>query len=438
MKKQLTKEAEALNNIAKNTGQEPLISEKKPPSTLRYASVVPLLSKITDIADIEKMLNERPTITNWWYILHDKDKYTDEEQAQNPLHIEGELKKPHYHILMDFKNPTSFETIAKWFNPHMQDGHYPTNLVQNKTKTLTANILYLIHYKRPEKHQYNPLEITSKNTLDIQALINNIGKKKLSLKRQKQEEIVSLIDNETIKEYNVKDHLTPQERHDHCDTIRKAFNNKSDDLSSDRSKKNMNVIYIHGTTGTGKTVMSNDLAFKQAGKDFHVSGSSNDLMDGYKGQKVIILDDLKPSSINLPDLLKLLDNNTNSLIKSRYKNKHLVHCKTIIITSSLSIERFFEQLEESGNEDIAQLKRRCKTYIRLETTTMDQYKYIKTKRDYQHIGTFKNPVIQLIVDLENEPDEDDEYFNSAYSLEPISQPVENDNIYHYNPLAATS
>ena len=81
----------------------------------------------------------------------------------------------------------------------------------------------------------------------------------------------------------------------------------------------MEVIYIQGATGTGKTSYSKMLA-EQKEYSYYISSSSNDILGDYKGQDCLILDDLRPSCMGLSDLLKMLDNHTTSTVKSRYKN----------------------------------------------------------------------------------------------------------------------
>lgn len=94
----------------------------------------------------------------------------------------------------------------------------------------------------------------------------------------------------------------------------------------------MQVIYITGESGTGKTTLAKYLALC-TGYDYFVSGSGADLLDGYDKEECIILDDLRGDAFKQNELFKLTDNNTNSSIKSRYQNKDISNCKLMIITS---------------------------------------------------------------------------------------------------------
>ena len=54
--------------------------------------------------------------------------------------------------------------------------------------------------------------------------------------------------------------------------------------------RNLEVIYINGKSGSGKTVFAKYLA-EQLHFDFFVSGSGEDFLDGYDKEECIILDD---------------------------------------------------------------------------------------------------------------------------------------------------
>lgn len=64
--------------------------------------------------------------------------------------------------------------------------------------------------------------------------------------------------------------------------------------------RNVEVIYIHGTTGTGKTRM----AMKEA--TFKIEGSALDWWDGYEGEKTILIDEYD-NDVKITKLLNILD-----------------------------------------------------------------------------------------------------------------------------------
>lgn len=93
----------------------------------------------------------------------------------------------------------------------------------------------------------------------------------------------------------------------------------------------------------------------------------------------------------MSDLLKLLDNHTNSTVRSRYKNK-MLECKVVIITTSLSMEVFFRNLIGDSRENLKQMRRRCEMYIRMTDLTMSVKLWQSESEDYMYVGTYDNPV----------------------------------------------
>lgn len=80
------------------------------------------------------------------FILHDKDVYEDTTEE----HMIGETKKPHYHVIISFKNARSIDSIKK-----------ELELKHVETCNFYAYTRYLIHLDSPKKHQYSKDEITT-------------------------------------------------------------------------------------------------------------------------------------------------------------------------------------------------------------------------------------------------------------------------------------
>lgn len=77
---------------------------------------------------------------NFAGILHDKDVYEDGENK-------GQLKKPHWHIVIKFSN-------AIWRNPTAKELGIEPNYLQ-KSSSLDGALLYLVHEGNPDKYQYD-------------------------------------------------------------------------------------------------------------------------------------------------------------------------------------------------------------------------------------------------------------------------------------------
>ena len=172
----------------------------------------------------------------------------------------------------------------------------------------------------------------------------------------------------------------------------------------------MECVYITGKSGTGKSTYAKMMC-EDKGYSVFVSSGSNDVLDGYAGQDCIILDDLRPSCMGLSDLLKMLDNNTASTVKSRYKNK-VLECKLIIITSVLKIDEFFNGVFKEQKEPIVQLKRRCKLHLRFEQDYYYASLFDDKKGDYSDEFEYVNPVATMYPKVELTSEERLNYINN--------------------------
>lgn len=305
-------------------------------------------------------------VQDYAYIVHDADTKED-----------GTLKEPHWHIYLRLKDSTDSKYIAQAFG-------VPEQYI-NRVKGKWADaLMYCIHENAPDKYQYSEDDVVS--NFDFHAV-----KEKEKAKKSKDarlDEIIDGIDTGQIREYNYTQFITMKESVRYERYIKSAFKYRLDRLKG--LDRQMECVFISGESGAGKTTYAKQIA---ENKNFsvYVSSGSNDVLDGYSGEDCIILDDLRPSCMGLSDLLKMLDNNTASTVKSRYKNK-VLECRMIIITSVLSLDKFFSNVFENETEPIVQLKRRCQTYIVMHTDTMDVYCYNFTKRDYELISTYENPI----------------------------------------------
>jgi len=111
---------------------------------------------------------------NWAFVLYPESAPADwREQLQktglpcaiSPLHdrdvnATGEPKKPHYHVMVFYQGPTSYNVVKR-----LTDGlHQPIPQVVEQVR---GYYRYLTHMDNPEKAQYAPSEITTLNGFDI-------------------------------------------------------------------------------------------------------------------------------------------------------------------------------------------------------------------------------------------------------------------------------
>lgn len=282
------------------------------------------------------VLNNKPSIKDFAYIIHDKDK-----------NFNGEIVKPHIHLCVRLKDSYDSKYIANWFQ--VQENY--VGKIKGRWKDMLE---YLTHKNAPEKHQYSDDEVVSN--------FDWVKERDTLTGDERKYEIINKIVNGDIREYNYYDCISIEEYDKYKRSIDNAFKYRLDKIKG--VERNMECIFITGDSGTGKTTYAKMIA-EDKGYSVFVSSGSNDPLDDYKGQDCVILDDLRPSSMGLSDLLKMLDNNTASSVKSRFKNK-VLECKMIIITTTLDIDTFFSNVFTEEKETSIQLKRRCRLHIRME------------------------------------------------------------------------
>lgn len=305
----------------------------------------------------ETVLKNKSAIKDYAYILHDKDN-----------------TRPHYHIAIRLKDSYDTKYVASWFG-------IGENFV-NKVKGRWSDMLeYLTHRNASDKHQYDDGEVVS--NFDWQKTRDD----KINVRS---DEIINGIVSGEIREYNYFEYITPYEYVKYNSLIEKGYKYRADMLKG--VNREMEVTYITGVSGSGKTTYAKKAAVEK-GYSVFISSGSNDVLDGYKGEDCIILDDLRPSCMGLSDLLKMLDNNTSSTVKSRYRNK-VLECRWIIITSVLPLETFYAGVFENEDEPIVQFKRRCSTYINMDMEKIYFSMYNSNSRDYELVGSMDNYIAE--------------------------------------------
>lgn len=310
-------------------------------------------------------------IKDYAWVLHDKDYLSD-----------GSPKAPHYHIMLRFKDSVQTSQICSWFG-------VKENYINRIHGSFADALAYLTHKNAPEKHAYLDEEV--KSNFDFKKEADSIRTRQKKEKRRL--EIVEMIQSGEIREYNYTEYITASEYDAFKRTIDNAFNFRKDRLEG--MQRDMTVIYVYGASGSGKTTYAKKLA-SDKGYSFYVSSSSNDIFDNYKGQDCIILDDLRPFDMELSDLLKILDNNTSSTVRSRYRNK-LLECKLMIITTSVGIEEFYQNLLSLKGDSKQQIKRRIELVVSMSEKSLNVYIYQPETGKHDFVGTYDNPVAEMFV-----------------------------------------
>lgn len=329
----------------------------------KLCEVVTNLDKLgCKIEDIETILKSKTNIYQYAYIIHDKDNKED-----------GSLKSPHIHIAIKFNNAQNFDYIAKWFG--VQSSQVCT--VKGAWKDV---LLYLTHANALEKYQYPISDVVS--NFDVQDSIKN-GFFDIDY-------FIKEIELGNIRDYNLTDKVPITVYCKYKTVLNNAIEYYIRSVCNDMDR-NINVVFMEGKSGSGKTTFAKKYC-KDKNYSYVVSSSSNDVMQDYRGQDVLILDDLRDSDFTFSDLLKILDNHTKSSMKSRYSNKHFIG-HTIIITSYKPLLTWYSSVSDDA---LVQLYRRISE---LYVFTMDSiecriFDYIT--ETWESLGFIRNPISYII------------------------------------------
>ena len=100
--------------------------------------------------------------------LHDKDVLPD-----------GTAKKPHYHVLVSFKNPTTresaAETMKRWGVVVQEHWPKPGEPDSFKVKDFRQAARYLCHLDQADKHRYSTNDVVSIGAIDYPSLVMSAG-----------------------------------------------------------------------------------------------------------------------------------------------------------------------------------------------------------------------------------------------------------------------
>ena len=339
-------------------------------------------TKLIDLETLEDFLKSKKCIRDYAYIIHDKDIYSETEEKRNPEHKTGTLKTPHIHLLLRFeeRQPQKLECVANWFK-------LETNFINKIQGKWDDACLYLIHKNAPDKYPYSSDEV--KANFDYDEFLEKIEDK------PNLDFIINKILDGSIREYNKTLEIDNKILVSYSRIINEAFKVRSEYLQATQKERQTECVFVSGKSGSGKTTLAKRIATEN-NLDYFVSSGSNDIMDGYGQEPCLILDDIRPSSLGLSDMLKMLDPHTASSVKSRYKNKYL-NCDLIILTTVLDIDNFYSKVFADQDEPVTQLKRRCRTYIQVYPDTILISAWDDINMKYTRPVPYKNTILKGLI-----------------------------------------
>lgn len=322
-----------------------------------------LASKFKNKDDIINHLEKHFPDAEWAYILHDKD-------------VENGVKTDdHIHIAFYFSNARSPKNVASIM------GDEPQSVEVFTGRWAKQNMFaYLIHATDEAvaegKHRYNAYEVIA--NFDYIKFMNNVQMTAKVKKLDVEDIQAKIISGELILKDFFRDGKLGSSQvaslfyAKHKEKINKAIESRYKLQMSSKGDVDLEIIYIQGPAGSGKTTIAKKYAERKYG-DYFISGSSNDTTQDYMGEPVAIFDDARPSDFNASDWLKLLDPyNNKSTVASRYYNKYLA-VKCIILTTTTDFKEFFLYAKEKGgvSEPIDQFIRRFNMVVKVHSEVDD-------------------------------------------------------------------
>lgn len=273
---------------------------------------------------------------NFFHSVFDKhcSKWCTNEHHVFTNSVGDEVSKfAHQHLGGWLTSDNTPETVSKWFNNDFGFVLKPNNIEKIKGQWSTYCLYIGLHYNQDDKE---PI------TLDTTHFYASDGTQLKDLVQFAQDHIrvdviLDQIANGQIKEYEIVRKLGAtwyRKNFKNVDTALKVYQ-KSVLKGENFSMKT--IMWVYGATGTGKTTLATHSLNEH--KDFFLASDSNPL-DDYKGEPVLILDDISDNTLTSKALLKLLDPNYTCPAGARYYNKMVVS-DTIIVCSTISPKQWW-------------------------------------------------------------------------------------------------
>lgn len=338
------------------------------------------------LEQLDKALGEHmKAIESFAYILHDKDTYTKEEEQQDSAHKEGQPKEPHFHCMIKLCESRRRSDVASWFGlpeRHIQD---------SKSRNYGKMLLYLIHENAPEKHQYKESEVVANFSYsEYLAEVRKGERKKAADVRIR--EITNAIATGAIRKYNIHEFVSVEEYDKYRSHINNAFDYRATMLEQ-QNTRNMEVIYIYGDGGLGKSTYAETIA-KRKGMSYKRSASERDPLAPYKGQDCFILEDVRGDTFKFQDWLAILDNFQDRAGSSRFHDRSFTECKMLFLTTTMPPEKFWKELSKNRpSEDPHQFYRRIKTVIHMTSTEILCKRYNEATHEFGREHRLENETL---------------------------------------------
>ena len=348
-----------------------------------------------DLDTLKGIVEQKVQPKRYAMILHNQE--TDKE---------GNPRPPDIHVMMTFDIARHLDAVAKILGDKPQ-------YLEAWDSNHENGYAYLVHATKKAreegKHQYDPSEVIA--NFDYPSFLVQVQTKAANTAQPKDLSAKNLLDalyagvlpKEEVERRMTGSQLAYYKRQ--IDTVwQKVLENQAAEWRKEMiaQGRQVTVIWLCGTAGTGKTRCARAIAEKQ-GQPYYVSGSSRDIFQQYNGEHTVILDELRPKVIAYQDLLRILDPYglfSDVMAPARYSDKPLV-ADVIIVTSPYSPYSFWEK-QFAGPEGQAlaqtdgfdQLNRRISLTMEMQKATINLMVYDDANRNYTIWRSRSNPYSQ--------------------------------------------
>ena len=312
--------------------------------------------------DTIKVALSHKTIKQWAYICHDKDKYTEKDELDDPSHKAGNPKPAHWHIVLQMgSNPAEVGTIAKWFGIAENFVDIPKG---NGAGKFLDCVEYLTHESAKQrelgKHRYADEEVKASDGFNWREKIDKRNENKIKYGRDLTDEEQMMWDvlhnGLTLKEADKKDPLLYMHIMDKLCKYRLEY------IRRMKPPKTRINYYIYGKGGIGKDLMSRSLAralypdIKDDEDIFFIVGAGNVTFEGYDGQPVIIWSDRRSLQLvktlgGKENFFNVFDTHPTSQ-RQNIKNSSIQLCNTVnIINGQEDYIEFLDNIVRIKNDN---------------------------------------------------------------------------------------
>ena len=233
------------------------------------------------------------TIKRWAYIRHDEDVYSALDEEHNPNHRKGELKPPHWHVVIEMgTNQVEIGVIARWLG--IKDNYVQ---VAKGAGAVLDCAQYLTHEDDKQqglgKRLYDDSRV--KANFEFRKALDERQAKKAKYGRDLSDRDKMrydvLYEGKTLRQCMAEDRLG------YMDDMEKLKKLRMEYIGGQRPPATRINYYVTGRGGIGKGLICRALArslFPQYTDDedvFFEVGAKGAAFEGYDGQPVIIWND---------------------------------------------------------------------------------------------------------------------------------------------------